>query len=500
MSIYREAVRNNPGKSVDELADILESKEDVNAERRSIKQCVRRAMRQLGDEELYEEEPPDDLEVDSRHRDGDWYEMDEDDRVYVFYIVHKDRTAPVTLPYPVVQSIFEWYTNPNGLTIDQTVRKIHQVYGDQGIPGVEKITERYFRRIKETLGLTHRKMPFAPHMYKQHNEDELEKKYLEVLEAKLETKLRSSETKHWRKKYEEERKKTITVEMFFDRLEEEIKKPDFPDVDPIERERTLAPTDIIIQVGDWHVGRCVDLPHFKYNYEVFRQRLQNLKYEIRQHFLANHRPVRNVYICDMGDSTDGVMGDMHPEQALDQDLHGVEQLKEAAHGLAELADFVSQLLPEANVEGLKVGGNHERVKQYYNADPSRLAAGVTLEFAKQYSNEVDTWTYEPGVILPFRMGNTQVFLTHGDQSPSNFRDIVHSHRSLDAEYYLVLLGHQHHLEVSEDLDIMKAVSGSMVGTTDFSLEHLGKAPSASQTMIEVRPEEGPRPMVWLPVD
>lgn len=500
MSIYRDAVRNNPDKSLEELADLLEQSNKTDAERRSIKQCLRRAMRQLDDEDLYEEKPPEDVEIQSRDRDGDYYKMDDDERVYVFHIVHKDRTVPITLPYAVVQSIFEWYTDPHGLTIGSTVRKLNQVYGDEGIPGIHKLTERYFRRIKETLGLTHKKMPFAPHMHKEHNEDELERKYLETLEAKLETKLKSSERKHWRKKYEEERKKSLTVEMFFDRLEEEIEKPEFPDVEPVTLDAPLEPTDLILHVGDWHVGAVVDLDHFQYNYRVFRERLQNLKREIREYFLSNQRPVRNIYICDVGDSTDGVMGDLHPEQALDQDLHGVEQIKEAAVGLAELADFVEQLAPDADVECIKVGGNHDRVKQYYQADPQRLAAGMTMELAQEYSEEVDKWIYESGVIYDFRIGPTQIFVTHGDRSPSNFRDIVHSQADRDAKYYLVLLGHEHRLELQEDLNIMKAVCGSLVGTTDYTLEYLGHAPSASQSLIEVRPEGRPRPLKWLPVD
>jgi len=68
--------------------------------------------------------------------------------------------------------------------------------------------------------------------------------------------------------------------------------------------------------GDWHVGKRVDLKHHTYNYSIFRTRLQRLKEEIREHFRAHTRPIRRFYICDMGDTSDGVMGNMHPEQGV----------------------------------------------------------------------------------------------------------------------------------------------------------------------------------------
>lgn len=495
MSLYQEFARQYPDLPVDDLADRIEASGKTDAKRESIKQCIRRARRNL-EEDVYEESPPD-IDIDNRARDGDWYEMRPDDRVYVFYIVHEDRTAPVTLPYPVVQSIFEWYAGRDGLTIDQTVRKLHQVY-EEDAPDVNKITDRYFRRIKETLSLTHGKKPFAPHMYKEHNEDELEKMYLEKVESKLETKLRSSETEHWKSRFKEERRRTLTVEMFFEQLEEEIARPTFPEVDPLARKGELEPTDVILQTGDWHIGKRFETAQHRYNYSIFRQRFHRLKAQIRDHFTANQRPVDTLYLCDMGDTSDGPMGDMHPEQGIHQDLHGVEQIERSAQALAELADFCHKLLPDAEIVVEKVGGNHERVKSAYNADRKRLAAGCTVKLAEAYCESVDQWHYEPGVIRTFRVGPTQVFVTHGDRCPSDFRDIVHTHRDPAADYFLVLLGHTHSLEIIEDLDMIKAVSGSLVGSSDYSLGQLGKGARPSQTLHELR-SDGPRPGIWLPV-
>lgn len=500
MGIYENYVRSYPDLENKELAKIIEESGEVNAKLKSIKGRIRATKAKLDRDdptwrEQPNEDPPDeegeDVQAESVQnpgRDGDTYHMDEESREYVFSFTNG---RVIRLPFAVMQSVFEWYTKPRALQIRQTVRRLYRKYEIE-------ITENDFRRLKLPLGLTKSSLPFAPHMYKEYSEEVLEARYLEVCESKLETKIRESESKHWYKKFEEEKKKTLSTEMFFERISEELPRLKIPDINPIPRDGSLSPTDILLVLSDWHVGKKVEREFNQYNLDVYYEYLEELRRQIKDHFTANTRPVDNLYICSVGDLVDGVSGDMHPQQDRNQDIHGAKQVLHAGTGLSTIASFCSNLLPDASTRVEYISGNHDRVSKNRKGDPSRVAGEAVFYMARETCDADVEWNLHEQVVGEFRAGNTQVFLTHGDRSPKNFRKVIYARQDKDAKYYLVVSGHLHHLKIMEDLNMLLVQGGSLPGKSDYSVDQLGTGARASQAMLEIR-KDGPRPLIWLPL-
>lgn len=500
MGIYEKYVRAHPDLSTADLAAIIQESGLVDAQLASIKGRIRATRAKLRKEDPdWKEQPPTDPpdsvgedvvaeSVKNPDRNGDSYSMDEDEREYLFF---KKRKLFKKLPFVSVQAMYEWYTRPRALTIREVVRRLHNKFNVD-------LTENEFRRIKRPLGLTKSSLPFAPHMYKEYSENVLQARYLEICEAKLETKIRANETKFWYKKFEHERKKTLSVEFFFERIQEELPRLQLPKIEPLERDWNLAPTDIILIVSDWHVGKKVDREFNQYNIDVFHAYMRDLRREIKDHFMSSRRPVENFYICAVGDLVDGVAGNMHAQQARGQDVHGAKQILHAGLELGRLAAFCRDLLPDGDISVEYVSGNHDRISKDRRGDPNRVAGEAVFYMARETCEADVEWNLHPHVVGEFQARNTQVFLTHGDRVPKDFRKIIFARQDKHADTYLMVSGHLHHLKIIEDLNLVSVQGGSYPGKTDFSVDQLGKGSRASQAMLEVR-DDGPRPLIWLPL-
>lgn len=513
MSVYKKYVREYPDLDNGDLADKIEASGEVDGSRASILRGIRWARQQMRDEESPPEQegeeptytgdvPPNPPEFVVDERNGDTYHIDHDTRTYIFVfsMQGKNNYHFIRLPFVVVQAIFEWYAKPHGLKIVETIRKVSQVYM------IDTLNKRWFRRMKDILSLTHGSLPFAPHMYEEWTENDLETMYGEIAEAKLEVKLRSGADEFWRKKYEEERVKTIQVEAFMERIEESLEVIDTGPVEPVEQSNQLDPCDLVVVLSDFHVGLAFENDKNKYNFEVFKRRKKRLKEEIADHLASSRRPIDNIIIFVAGDMVDGVMGNMHPEQGQHQDLHGAEQVIHAGFHTADVILFVERLVPGAIVWVEWTPGNHDRVGASRKEDPKRLAGELTYETAKREyvishgRQDVQThWNFHDNIVESRMARKTCLLMTHGDRSPKKLRDAVFSHRHPDARYYVYVMGHLHHMEVVEDMDSFLVIGGSMPGTTDYAKKQLGRGARASQCMFEIR-DNGPRPVIWLPVD
>lgn len=472
MSVYEEYVKKYPNMPTSDLAEKIKGDgHKQGTQLNSIRRGIRRNRSKIDIQDVRE--------------DGDRYEVVDD--TYKFYIGgHLKHEWPME----AVTKAYEWYTNPNAMTVRETC---HQLFENFGV----EVSEPDFKRIKKTMGLVKACEPVPPHMYQEL--DGLNDHILEVMESKIATKKRASESKHFRKRFEELKEREISAEMFVDRVVESVEELQPPEVTPVEFDDTIEPSDLVIHLADWHAGLCIEHPHAEYSKDIFWDRIEQVKSEVRKYLHLNRQPVENVYIVGVGDFMDGPLGNMHADQSIHQDLYGDEQCVVAAQALADLTQYVDRLT-DAPTHVKVRPGNHDRVSSSRKEDPHRMAAKLMFELAKAYcSSDGITWEFFYEAVGEFVIRNTKVLLIHGDQTPKNHRDIVHSHRCSDAENYLILMGHTHHLKIREDLDIMLVVGGSLPGATKYSVDKLGKGARPSQSILRID-DSGPRPLWWLPLD
>lgn len=492
-SVYREYIDKYPDLSTAELAEKIQKSGKVNAKLPSIKRRIRATRSKMRPAEKSPQKEIIAEAIDRDSRNGDHYRIDWDTEAYVFSLDQGKRF--IRLPFNVVQSVYEWYSNPNALTVRECVKKLWTAYRVE-------IKQNHFMRVKNVLGLVHASLPFAPHMYKHHAEHELQAQYVEICEAKLETKIRAQEGAHWHKRYVEEKKKTVSVEMFLERVKEHLIEYSHSPQQLIGDvfDEKVEPCAMVLVLSDWHVGKVVDREFAQYNKEIFWKYIQTLKRCVIEELSTRTRPISSFYVVTSGDLIDGVLGNMHPEQGLNQDLHGAQQVVVAANALCDVVSCVRAYLPEhTDIQVHSVYGNHDRTSSSNKKDPRRFAGQMLFELAKEQSCKGVDWKSHEGVVGRFRVMDTDVYLRHGDIGPTDFGNVIASRKRPGASYHLSISGHRHHLAVREHLNTVHVQCGSFPARDDFAVDHLGVGSRPSQVMIEIR-RDGPRPVIWMPLD
>lgn len=413
----------------------------------------------------------------------DWTE-----KKYTFHLSGKD---PFHLPFLRVQRICEWYVNEGaGMTQKQVCREYYKTFE-------KRLTHDYLKRMLKALDVDKNTIPVAPHRIEGKTVDENVKRWREKDEALIETQYRAKETRRWKNRYKKLHAKYRSYEDLFEdgiaQLRENgVCSPTWKVAEP-----TISggePISIVTLLGDWHIGLSVEVEENVFNSEIAQGRVQAFVDQMVSFFQDYRRPIREGHILLLGDMIDGAMGDMHDQQYIHQDLHGIDQILAASDLIAEAIRSIYEYVPMEKMCVHAVGGNHGRARKDRREDPRRLPELLTYEIAKLKCDDGIDWNISREVTVDFEVGQTKIIGTHGDRAPRKIRELAWSHQEGDAENFLVCSGHKHsdQIDAATDHNVMHVRNGSLCGVDDYAKRQLAKISRPAQMFVEIH-EDGPQP-------
>lgn len=426
-------------------------------------------------------------EIRSARTSGDKAYINWTDKSYLFHLHGEE---PFDLDFVRVQRICEWYVYKGaGMTQKEVCRQYYKTFDSM-------LTHDYLRRMLKTLDVDKTSTPVAPHRIKDSTVEDNVKTWREREEAMIETSYMAKEAKNWKRKYKRLYNKLRGYEEVVEEAIDELRESGigFPEWDAPEPRRASGEVVTpVFMIGDWHYGRAVEMEDNVFNKDVAERRLSELLSETGRFFSDYDRGVDNVHVVILGDMIDGVHGDMHDQQFIHQDVHGIDQMLGAARLISRYIKHLHDELDPSSITVHAVGGNHGRGRKDRREDPQRLPEMSVYHFSRLMCDPSIQWNIADEVTTHFRIKDTKVIATHGDRKPRKIQDLAWSHFESDVSNYLVVSGHKHSdlVEGASDRNVMHVRNGSLCGATEFSKKELAKFSRPSQSFVEVH-EDGPR--------
>lgn len=378
-----------------------------------------------------------------------------------------------------------WYTDAGmGLSHKEVIKKIW-------IKFRRKFGVKTLRKIFVLLDINKSSPPLTPESLKEMTVEEAVQEWRSFTEAEVETRFLEGEPQHWRRLYEQEKRKEIDIRKLLSEVTESFQPLTSIEIHQKIKKSSpkIEPCIPVLLLCDWHVG----MKDLDYNSKVLEKRLNTLVEELFEWMNTYHRPFEEFHIAVGGDILDGAV-ELRSGHYFQQDLHGAEQIAYAASLLATTINNISRNL-EVPINVHTVTGNHGRATKNYREDPGRLCESICYFFAEKITPEIK-WHIHSEIVAKWKIFSTTCFLTHGDLTPKDLNSLVLSHNCGPPS--LILVGHKHELSCSQKNDVFVVSGGSLCGTTSFSRDRLGLLSTPSQVLVEIRPS-GPRPVLYLPV-
>lgn len=241
----------------------------------------------------------------------------------------------------------------------------------------------------------------------------------------------------------------------------------------------------ILQLSDIHYGTNIDNYWNKYNPEVCKSRLEQLRDKVIVNCHKNS--VSKLYIANLGDL---ISGRIHTQLRINSRMDVVTQTQQISELLAEFIADLSHYIPE--IEYYDCLDNHSRIEPIkensLNLESlSRFTAWYLKERLKEFDNVTifDNNKFAPDIINFDVLGH-KVIAVHGDKDkPSqviqNLSLMTHEH------YDLVLTSHRHHFSADEVNQTLLLSNGSIMGMDEYA-EKLRLNAYPSQNLIIVSKE------------
>ena len=241
----------------------------------------------------------------------------------------------------------------------------------------------------------------------------------------------------------------------------------------------------ILQLSDVHYGAIIDNYWNKYNPEICKSRLEQLRDKVIVNCKKNM--VSKLYIANLGDL---ISGRIHAQLRINSRMDVVTQTQQISELIAEFIADLSHYIPE--IEYYDCLDNHSRIEPIKENSLSleslaRFTAWYLKERLKEFKNVkiVDTNKFAPDIIN-FEVLGHKIIAVHGDKDkPTNV--IQHLSLMTHDHYDLVLTSHRHHFSADEVNQTLLLSNGSVMGTDEYA-EKLRLNAYPSQNLIIVSKE------------
>lgn len=465
---YKEILEQHPEKTHSEIADALGIDDDTRAEF-----LLELSLARFG----YQGE------FKGSGKSGDTFSYQ--DGVYTFTFTNDGEEHTWDMPKEHIEAAYSWYVSKGGgHTASEVCEKLWNYYK-------RSIDEDYLSRVFKCLGVTKSHTSGPLHIVLEADEEEQTQFLMRIFKTKIDAKAKD-ESAIWRRLYEQSEENRLTEYEFVEKLIEHVESTEvdfeFPAPEII---KTLPATTEVIFLTDWHGGKAFHEPYGEFNADIGRARVKELTEKIIVNLLSRPNPLNEVVYALGGDMTDGVLGNMHPEQGIHQDLRRTEQTLFVTKGLEYVMRSVDKVVDcRCRIHGL--GGNHGRTMPDRKEDPGRFGDLSAYYMLEHMIKDLDyTTVFSEKVLELIRVYNSAIVLSHGDRCTTKAHQLFMSMQLYKEYTDMVLLnGHYHGVLIEEEQQgVYHYQGGCLPGTDPYAAEH-GKSNTPSQMMFEVCAEEG----------
>ena len=254
-------------------------------------------------------------------------------------------------------------------------------------------------------------------------------------------------------------------------------------LNPIESKNdfSLAKKQAILQLSDLHYGIEINNYWNKYNPEICKHRLSQLRDKIIE--LCVKENISKLFVINLGDL---ISGRIHTPLRINSRMDVVTQTQQISELVAQ---FLSDLSTYVSIEYYDCLDNHSRVEPIKEnsldlESLARFIAWYLKERLKEFKAITihDVNTFAPDIIN-FDVFGHKIIAVHGDKDKPN--KVIQNLSLMTKEHYdLVLTSHRHHFSADEVNETLLVSNGSMMGTDEFA-EKLRLNSQPSQNLIVV---------------
>ena len=241
-----------------------------------------------------------------------------------------------------------------------------------------------------------------------------------------------------------------------------INKEDFE----LKYEKEISKNEtMIIPLNDLHCGYKIDSIFGKYDEIVLKQRLEKYLSEIEKIQKQHH--CEKAIVMGGGDL---ISGNIHAEIKRNNNLNIIEQIITVSEYITNFLVKLSSLFEK--VSFLSVSGNHSRIEKYKDSiKEERLDDIVEWYLKARLSNfniQFDDYINADATIKIFDVYNKSYILVHGEFDNNDNGLILQ--KFANKPITAIFSGHYHHNEIVTKNEIKFIMSGSFIGTDNFTIQ------------------------------
>ena len=222
---------------------------------------------------------------------------------------------------------------------------------------------------------------------------------------------------------------------------------------------------MIIPLNDLHCGYKIDSIFGKYDEIVLKQRLEKYLSEIEKIQKQHH--CEKAIVMGGGDL---ISGNIHAEIKRNNNLNIIEQIITVSEYITNFLVKLSSLFEK--VSFLSVSGNHSRIEKYKDSiKEERLDDIVEWYLKARLSNfniQFDDYINADATIKIFNVYNKSYILVHGEFDNNDNGLILQ--KFANKPITAIFSGHYHHNEIVTKNEIKFIMSGSFIGTDNFTIQ------------------------------
>lgn len=265
-----------------------------------------------------------------------------------------------------------------------------------------------------------------------------------------------------------------------DRLEAElltVGKEEYKLSPPVKIEKT--DTDLLILLGDLHIGQEFDSFLGKYDTDIAKKRLEKYLEEILK-IASIHKP-ENCYVSLQGDL---ISGSIHKSVQVTNAENVIEQIKIVSELVTSFVYELSKLFKTVRVSS--VCGNHSRLDRKEDAIKDERLDDIPIWYMKAMLNGVTNVEFEieyDNTFSTMNIRNKMYVHLHGDYDSFDKNGLSNLMLMLGWLPDVVTYGHKHYPAYYYIGDTQIIQNGSLVGAGDDYTIEKRLSGKANQTVL-----------------
>lgn len=243
--------------------------------------------------------------------------------------------------------------------------------------------------------------------------------------------------------------------------------------------KTKSDTDLLILLGDLHIGQCFNSFLGKYNIDIAKERLEKYLAEITT--IKETHNAENCYVSLQGDL---ISGSIHKSVQVANSENVIDQIKIVSELLTSFVFELSKIFNKVRVSS--VSGNHSRLDRKEDAMKDERMDDIPIWYMKAKLASLDNISFEIEYDNTFAIMNIrdrQYIHLHGDYDSFDKNGLSNLILMLGHIPDVVTYGHKHYPAYYYIGETQIIQNGSLAGAgDDYTIEKRLRG-KASQTVL-----------------